>query len=194
VKFANFVSAICITRGKNNSKMVILNRVIQIAYIHNLRTSQSYIFFILQHLANNLCNFTQSKTRFLTVMLDFVFLASVKIECFAGIAYCRRDFQMEISSGIFIHLLELTRSSCKKYNYRAFAHDVTAAILVFQFKRIWIGHFCLVHQPPCFCWVGPWGMSGCKRSIGDVDWGAWNPDIYPYTLYRHHLSIYSSFN
>ena len=30
--------------------------------------------------------------------------------------------------------------------YRAFAHDVTAAMLVFQFKRILIKLFCLEHQ------------------------------------------------
>jgi hypothetical protein len=30
--------------------------------------------------------------------------------------------------------------------YRAFAHDVTAAMLVFQFKIILIRLFCLEHQ------------------------------------------------
>jgi hypothetical protein len=75
-----------------------------------LRTSQGYIFFILQHLATNLCSFTHSKklflavvqprtqditfahpllrnisagntlgTRWLAVVLDFVFLALIKI-------------------------------------------------------------------------------------------------------------------
>jgi hypothetical protein len=44
---------------------------------------------------------------------------------------------------------------------RAFAHDVTAAMLVFQFKIILIRLFCLEHQHGRhgFCWVGPWGMS-----------------------------------
>jgi hypothetical protein len=39
--------------------------------------------------------------------------------------------------------------------------DVTAAMLVFQFKRILIRFFCLKHQHGRhgFCWVGPWGMS-----------------------------------
>jgi hypothetical protein len=31
--------------------------------------------------------------------------------------------------------------------YRAFAHDVTAAMLVFQFKIILIRLFCLEHHP-----------------------------------------------
>jgi hypothetical protein len=38
-----------------------------------------YIFFILQHLATNLCSFTHSKTLFLAVVLDFVLLALIKI-------------------------------------------------------------------------------------------------------------------
>jgi hypothetical protein len=44
-----------------------------------LRTSQGYIFFILQHLATNLCRFTHSRTLFLAVVLDFVLLALIKI-------------------------------------------------------------------------------------------------------------------
>jgi hypothetical protein len=50
----------------------------------------------------------------------------------------------------------------------AFAHDVTAAMLVFQSKIIFkIRLFCLEHQHGRhgFCWVGPWGMSAIKRSI-----------------------------
>ena len=49
-----------------------------------------------------------------------------------------------------------------KCSNKAFAHDVTAAMLVFQFKRILIRLFCLEHQHGRhgFCWVGPWGMSG----------------------------------
>jgi hypothetical protein len=48
-------------------------------YIQNLRTSQGYIFFILQHLATNLCSFTHFKTLILAVVLDFVLLALSKI-------------------------------------------------------------------------------------------------------------------
>jgi hypothetical protein len=33
------------------------------------------MFFILQHLATNVCSFTHSKTVFLAVVLDFVLLA-----------------------------------------------------------------------------------------------------------------------
>jgi hypothetical protein len=36
-----------------------------------LRTSQGYIFFILQHLATNLCSFTHSKTLFLAASFGF---------------------------------------------------------------------------------------------------------------------------
>jgi hypothetical protein len=47
--------------------------------LQSLRTSQGCIFFILQHLATNLCSFTHSKTLFLAVVLDFVLLALIKI-------------------------------------------------------------------------------------------------------------------
>jgi hypothetical protein len=47
--------------------------------IQNLRTPQGYIFFILQHLAANLCSFTHSETLFLAVVLDFVLLTLIKI-------------------------------------------------------------------------------------------------------------------
>jgi hypothetical protein len=53
-----------------------------------LRTSQGYIFFILQHLATNLCGFTHSKALFLAVVLDFVLLALIKIQSIAGITHC----------------------------------------------------------------------------------------------------------
>jgi hypothetical protein len=49
------------------------------ARIQNLRTSQGYMFFILQHLATNLCSITHSKTFFLAVVLDFVLRALIKI-------------------------------------------------------------------------------------------------------------------
>jgi hypothetical protein len=57
-------------------KMVIFTAC-NIKYIQNLRTSQGYIFFILQHLATKLCSFTHSKTLFLAVVLDFVLLALI---------------------------------------------------------------------------------------------------------------------
>jgi hypothetical protein len=44
-------------------------------YIQNLRTSQGYIFFILQHFATKLCSLTHSKMLFLAVVLNFVLLA-----------------------------------------------------------------------------------------------------------------------
>jgi hypothetical protein len=43
--------------------------------IQNLQISQGYIFRILQHFATKLCNFTNSKTLYLAVVLDFVLLA-----------------------------------------------------------------------------------------------------------------------
>ena len=45
--------------------------------------------------------------------------------------------------------------------YTAFAHDVTAAMLVFQFKIVLIRFFCLEHQHGChgLCWVDLCGMS-----------------------------------
>jgi hypothetical protein len=53
--------------------------------------------------------------------------------------------------------------------YRAFAYDVTAAMLVFQFKRILIKLFCLEHQtwPP---WILlSWSLRNeCKRSIVNI--------------------------
>jgi hypothetical protein len=44
----------------------------------------------------------------------------------------------------FIHKTFLSQAI--RYIYRAFAHDVTAAMLVFQFKIILIRLFCLEHQ------------------------------------------------
>jgi hypothetical protein len=90
----------------------------------------------------------------------------------------------------FIHLLAIPSSFSRSYSIfplcsgdslnwnsciqlfrakRAFAHDVTAAMLVFQFKIILIRLFCLEHQH-CrhgFCWVGPWGMSANALYPGD---------------------------
>jgi hypothetical protein len=52
-----------------------------------LRTSQGYIFFILQHLATKLCGLIHPKTLFLAVVLDFVLLALIKISSIAGITH-----------------------------------------------------------------------------------------------------------
>ena len=41
----------------------------------NLQISHCYIFFILQHFATKLCNFTNFQMLFLAVVIDFVFLA-----------------------------------------------------------------------------------------------------------------------
>jgi hypothetical protein len=41
--------------------------------------TQGYIFFIIQHLATNLCSFTHCRTLFVAVLLDFVLLALIKI-------------------------------------------------------------------------------------------------------------------
>jgi hypothetical protein len=51
------------------SKMVIFpaRSANTVAYIQNLRTSQGYIFLILQHFATKRCNFTHSKTLFLAM-------------------------------------------------------------------------------------------------------------------------------
>jgi hypothetical protein len=54
-------------------------------YIRNLRTSQGYIFFILQHLATKLCNFTHFNMLFPAMVMDFVLLAWIKILSIAGI-------------------------------------------------------------------------------------------------------------
>ena len=74
VKFANFVY-VCITHGKSyhflwqfqlkNFRHVIQN-------IQNLQTLQDYISHILQQFAAKLCNSTNFKTFFLTVVKDFV--------------------------------------------------------------------------------------------------------------------------
>ena len=64
---------------QNADAMVIFTARIKYKYIRNFRTSQGYIFFILQHIATNLCSFTHSKTLFLVVVLDFVLLALIKI-------------------------------------------------------------------------------------------------------------------
>jgi hypothetical protein len=47
---------------------------------------------------------------------------------------------------LFVLNLLCTRCTNSLHPYRAFAHDVTAAMLVFQFKRILIRLFCLKHQ------------------------------------------------
>jgi hypothetical protein len=73
VKFANFGGKITIFEPK----VVILPRVYK--YIQNLWTSQGNIFFILQHLATNICSFTHSETLFPAVVSDFVIFALIKI-------------------------------------------------------------------------------------------------------------------
>ena len=46
-------------------------------------------------------------------------------------------------------------------HYRAFSHDVIAAILVFPYKGILMSFFCLVHQHGChgLCHTAPRGLS-----------------------------------
>jgi hypothetical protein len=55
-------------------------------------------------------------------------------------------------------------------SYRAFAHDVIAAMLVFQFKRILIRLFCLEHQHGRHGFLLSWSQLGneCKRSIDEI--------------------------
>jgi hypothetical protein len=83
VKFANFVYLALRAEQITifETKVVIFTY----KYIQNLLTSRGYIFFILQHLATNLCSFTHSRTLFLAVVLDFVLLALIKIQSIPGI-------------------------------------------------------------------------------------------------------------
>ena len=69
------------------SKMIIFpghnaNRKIQ-----NLRTSQRYIFLILQQFTTKLCNFTHLKMFFPAMVMDFVLLVQIKISSIAGIIH-----------------------------------------------------------------------------------------------------------
>ena len=100
MKFTNFVY-ICIT-FIHAEKITIFEQKVVIfttrntnrPYIQNLRTSQGYIFFILQHLPTHLCSFTHSKTLFLAVVLDFV-LDLIKILSIAGITHCYGQVAIE---------------------------------------------------------------------------------------------------
>ena len=66
---------------------VIQNTTLKCEFVVQ-QISQGYIFRILQHFATNLCNFTNFKMLFLAVVMDFVFLAQIKIKAVAGIIHC----------------------------------------------------------------------------------------------------------
>ena len=70
----NEIVCICITRGKNNHFRLFFPRVMQLYSLQNLRTSQGYIFFILQQFAIKLCNCTHFKMLFPAMIMDFVLL------------------------------------------------------------------------------------------------------------------------
>jgi hypothetical protein len=65
--------------------------------------------------------------------------------------------------------MEFFSKNCKiSFPYRAFAHDVTAAMLVFQFKRVLIRLFCMEHELLAGEWVvgAPIAMNLKHRVIG----------------------------
>jgi hypothetical protein len=65
---------------------------------------------------------------------------------------------------------------------RAFAHDVTAAMLVFQFKRILIRLFCLEHQPSLLL---SWFLGNeCKCSAECPPKNYWNNVLLKFECLR----------
>jgi hypothetical protein len=99
--------------------------------------------------------------RIMLIYINFKFNFLTKYHSF--ILNCGRIRMF--ASRRFTNHLQHSRTCC--IGYRAFAHDVTAAMLAFQFQRILIRLFCLEllicpehqHGRHGFGWVGPWGMS-----------------------------------
>jgi hypothetical protein len=101
---------------------------------------------------------------------------SQKIMGILGTRFLRQinSLKRQINSYIVLMMFECTNPHQTLYKvsitnkaYRAFAHDVTAAMLVFQFKRILIRLFCRLehqHGRHDFCWVVPWGMKADFQS------------------------------
>jgi hypothetical protein len=82
-------------------------------YIQNLRTSQGYIFLILQQFATKRCNVTNFKMLVPAMVMNFVLLVHIKISSIAGI----------------IHL-QTNPSFCRKYFFRGVSHPLLATALV----------------------------------------------------------------